>query len=42
MYCKFDELAKLDRALDDFDNLRMFSIIWICRTVSLMICISLG
>ena len=33
MYCKLDELAKLDCKLDEFDKLRMSSMSWISCTV---------
>ena len=36
MYCKLDELDKLDCKFDELDNLRMSSISWISCTVSSM------
>ena len=34
MYCKFDELAELDRELDELDNLRMSWMSYISWTVN--------
>ena len=36
MYCKFDELAKLECKFDELDKLRMSSISWISCIVSSM------
>ena len=40
LYCRFDELAKMDCKLDEMDNLRMSSMTLISCTVSLMSWIS--
>ena len=34
MYCKLDELAKLECKFDELDKLRMSSMSWISCTVS--------
>ena len=39
LYCKFDELAKLDCKFDELDKLRMSSMSWLSWTVSSMSCI---
>ena len=36
LYCKFDELAKLDCKFDELDKLRMSSMSWLNWTVSSM------
>ena len=34
LYCKFDELAKLECKFDELDKLRMSSMSWLSCTVS--------
>ena len=36
LYCKLDELAKLDSKLDEMDNFRISSMSWISCTVRSM------